>query len=176
MAIIISYAWSKTSGPSSFEIASPNSATTQVNGLAAGTYVFKLIAIDNNNVAVADEITVLVNPADGSNADGVNAGADATITLPTNSVTLDGSASYDPYGASIYAWKWAKLSGPASGTIANTAVATTTVTNLTEGTYEFQLTTWNSKWVPKSDIKVVVVKKSTGDTTTPPPSKPRPGS
>jgi len=165
---IVSYNWTKVSGPASFEIINPNYASTTVSGLVAGTYVFRLTAIDDKNATVSDDKTIVVNATGPGVGDGVNAGADATITLPTNSVSLDGSASVDPYGGTIYAWKWEKISGPAQYTITNSAVATTTATNLAVGTYEFRLTTWNSQWVPKSDSKIVIVKA--GGTTDPPPA------
>ena len=41
------------------------------------------------------------------------AGPDQVITLPTDSVSLDGSASNDPDGT-ISEWLWTKISGPAS--------------------------------------------------------------
>ena len=41
------------------------------------------------------------------------AGPDQVITLPTDSISLDGSASNDPDGM-ISLWLWKKISGPAS--------------------------------------------------------------
>ena len=41
------------------------------------------------------------------------AGPDQVITLPTDSVSLDGSSSGDPDGT-ISNWLWIKISGPAS--------------------------------------------------------------
>ena len=43
------------------------------------------------------------------------AGPDQVITLPTDSVSLDGSSSSDPDGK-ISEWLWTKISGPASFT------------------------------------------------------------
>jgi hypothetical protein len=57
-----------------------------------------------------------------------NAGADQTIILPTNSVTVDGSASTDPDN-NISTYQWTKISGPSSFNIVN-ANAVQTVTNL----------------------------------------------
>ena len=42
-----------------------------------------------------------------------NAGPDQVITLPTDSVSLDGRCSSDPDGK-ISEWLWTKISGPAS--------------------------------------------------------------
>ena len=41
------------------------------------------------------------------------AGSDRTIALPTDSISLDGTASKDPDGK-ISGWLWKKISGPAS--------------------------------------------------------------
>ena len=43
------------------------------------------------------------------------AGPDQVITLPADSVLLDGSNSSDPDGR-ISAWQWTKVAGPASFT------------------------------------------------------------
>src|SRR5438045_9167460 len=64
------------------------------------------------------------------------AGPDTVITLPTDSVILDGSKSSDPDGK-ISAWQWTKLTGPASFTIVSATAAITTVKNLKVGAYKF---------------------------------------
>jgi len=47
------------------------------------------------------------------------AGPDQVITLPTDTVLLDGRNSSDPDGT-ISEWRWKKISGPASLNIINT--------------------------------------------------------
>ena len=80
------------------------------------------------------------NPATG----GVNkspiaiAGPDQVITLPTDSVSLNGSSSSDPDGT-ISNWLWTKIGGPASFNIGNASVSRTIVKNLIAGTYQFEL-------------------------------------
>lgn len=66
-----------------------------------------------------------------------NAGADINITLPTATATLNGSAT-DADGT-ISSYQWTKISGPSGGTIANPTAAQTTLSALTEGTYQYQL-------------------------------------
>ena len=68
----------------------------------------------------------------------VSAGADKSVTLPTSSVSLLGSAS-DGDG-SIVAYNWSKTSGPAQFNISDPSAASTTISNLTEGIYTFRLT------------------------------------
>lgn len=67
----------------------------------------------------------------------VMAGSDQTITLPTNSLTLSGSAN-DPDG-SIASWSWVKVSGGSSNILSPTS-ETTQITGLDQGVYVFRLT------------------------------------
>jgi large repetitive protein len=59
---IAGYAWTKVSGPSSFTIQSPNSASTNVTGLVEGTYVFRLTVTDNGSTPATgtDDVSVFV--------------------------------------------------------------------------------------------------------------------
>ncbi len=66
------------------------------------------------------------------------AGQDQTITLPVNSLMLDGSCSYDANN-NISSYLWTKISGPASFNIVNANVVQTQLTNLVEGIFLFQL-------------------------------------
>src|SRR5688572_33102254 len=45
---IASYAWSRVSGPATFALGSANAATTTLNNLVQGTYVFRLTVTDND--------------------------------------------------------------------------------------------------------------------------------
>jgi hypothetical protein len=85
-----------------------------------------------------------------------NAGADQTITLPANSVNLNGSNSSDP-GGSIVSYSWSKISGPAEFTINSPAAASTTVSGLVTGTYTFRLTVTDNQNATASDDVVITV-------------------
>jgi hypothetical protein len=86
-----------------------------------------------------------------------NAGADQKITLPKDSVVLNGSASVDPDGK-INGWAWTKISGPASSTITNAAMAITVVKNLTAGIYQFELKVTDDKGMSSKDtVQVILV-------------------
>jgi predicted esterase len=83
-----------------------------------------------------------------------NAGSDKTITLPTASLTLSGSAS-DSDG-SIAAKSWTKVSGPAA-TLTNTTSLNLQLSALVEGSYTFRLTvTDNDGATASDDVKVTV--------------------
>ena len=62
------------------------------------------------------------------------AGPDQVITLPTDSISLDGSSSSDPDGM-ISEWLWMKISGPASFSITNTSTAKIVIKKLIAGMY-----------------------------------------
>ena len=66
------------------------------------------------------------------------AGPDQVITLPTDSVLLDGRNSSDPDGT-ISDWLWTKISGPASFNIDRPSDSMTVVKNLVAGIYQFEL-------------------------------------
>lgn len=66
-----------------------------------------------------------------------NAGADQTLTLPTNTTKLDGSASTDAEN-NIKSYGWRKVSGP-TATITDSNKAIATISNLVKGVYVYEL-------------------------------------
>lgn len=84
----------------------------------------------------------------------VNAGQSQTITLPTNSINLSGSAS-DPDGT-IASTQWSKVSGN-GGSITDASNLNTTVTGLSAGSYMFSLTATDNKGLQSSSNVNVVV-------------------
>ena len=86
-----------------------------------------------------------------------NAGNDTIIVLPSDSSSLDGTASYDPDN-NITGYKWIKISGPSTFSIVNASVAKTNVASLMEGIYEFELKVTDAAGLFANDtVKVVVV-------------------
>ena len=136
---ITGWSWSKISGPSSFIIAASTASQTTATNLVEGTYQFELVVIDNGGLSDKDTMQVIINPVVTTNQPPVaNAGPDKTINLPVNNINLDGSGSSDPDN-NISSYQWTKISGPLSFTIATPAAVQTTVTNLAEGIYKFEL-------------------------------------
>jgi predicted esterase len=150
---IASYLWTKVSGPAATFVNSAG-ATTAVNGLVLGTYVFKLKVTDNKGASSEDQLTIVVNAA-ANVAPVAKAGTDVTITLPTNTVTLNGSGSTDSDGT-IASYLWTKVSGPAA-TIANASGSSTAINSLVEGTYVFKLKVTDNDGASSEDQLTVIV-------------------
>ncbi|HKP31582.1 MAG TPA: hypothetical protein VJT83_02610, partial [Chitinophagaceae bacterium] len=137
---IASIQWTKVSGPSQYVITSPNTSFTYVNSMVAGTYKFQLRVVDFFGAIGYDTVTMTVSsvPVPPNVPPVARAGADQTITLPANSVTLNGSASSDADGM-INSYAWSKIAGPATYNIANSNSVSTSINNLVQGTYLFRL-------------------------------------
>ncbi|MBN9385215.1 MAG: T9SS type A sorting domain-containing protein [Chitinophagaceae bacterium] len=152
---IVSYKWTQISGPNTANIVNNAQASTGVDGLVQGVYTFQLTVTDNSNVTASGVVKVTVNPAAVPGTPTVDAGPDQTITLPTSSVTLTGTASET--NGTIVSYKWTQVSGPNTAAIANDAQASTGVSGLVQGTYIFQLTvTDNSNVTASAVIKITV--------------------
>lgn len=157
---INTYGWRKVFGPSCL-IKNPSLAITEVTGMSEGFFVFELRVVDDKGAFSADRVTVTVKkdviviPPTNQNPI-AKAGTDQTITLPANTLNLDGSLSNDPDGQ-IKAYKWSKTSGPAVTTSGdNTALLQ--LTNLLEGVYVFRLTITDNNDATNSDEVTVTVK------------------
>jgi len=139
---VVTYLWTKISGPSAYNISNSSSAVTAVSGLTQGVYQFELKVTDDKGAIGKDTINITVN-ASPNILTSANAGADKTITLPANSVSLSGSSSYK-YG-SVSSYSWTKISGPSSYNIANSSTAFTTISGLVQGVYVFELKATDEK-------------------------------
>jgi hypothetical protein len=84
------------------------------------------------------------------------AGPDLVITLPTDSVSLDGNNSSDPDGT-ISKWLWTKISGPASFNIIRQSDSISKVKTLVVGTYEFELKVTDNDGLSAKDTVQVIV-------------------
>jgi len=85
----------------------------------------------------------------------VDAGEDLTLTLPTNSTVINGTAS-DPDGGNV-TYLWSQESGPATATLSGETTADLTASDLVEGTYIFRLTVTDDEGDTASDEVMVTV-------------------
>ncbi|MBK8553439.1 MAG: PKD domain-containing protein [Ignavibacteria bacterium] len=110
---IVSYQWTKLTGIEG-TLTTPNASTTNFTGLTAGVYTVELKVTDDSTAVGMDTIQIIVNPP-LNQPPVANAGIDKIITLPVNSISLNGSASTDDHN--IVAYQWIKLTGT-GGTLA----------------------------------------------------------
>ena len=154
---ITSYLWTIESSPPSRvpQIGDASAANTNVTNLTEGKYVFRLTVVDNSKNNHSDT-TMLVIQHDSNLPPEANPGADQKITLPQDTVTLDGRASKDDLGVDRWQWK-REPSSPAAGRIVggNASLPVIIVTGLVPGTYTFSLTVWDKS--EEKDVKSVKV-------------------
>jgi len=156
---IVGYAWYQLSGPNASTILTPNQAKATFTNLVQGTYVFRLTVTDNLGATGTADVTVIVNPA-VSQPPVANAGPSQTITLPVNTVTLQGSGT--SASGTIVSYAWSQVSGPSSATIVSATQATTVVNNLVQGTYTFQLLVTDNQGASGAATVTVTVKHEKG--------------
>ncbi|MES2733690.1 MAG: cellulase family glycosylhydrolase [Bacteroidota bacterium] len=84
-----------------------------------------------------------------------NAGVDKAITLPTNSVTLNGKGT-DSDGT-ITSYAWSQISGPNNALLSGANSQNLTAANLVAGTYTFQLKVTDNGGLTNSDNVNVLV-------------------
>lgn len=147
-----------------------NACTPKPNPLAKTTLFSGLGHIIWDKVyKETDAINWMLSFRNGSSSGGstsnsaptVSAGPDKSLTLPTNEVYLQGSAS-DADG-SIASYKWTKVSGGTASLGAATS-SKLRAYNLVEGAYTFRLTVADDKGATKyDDVKVTVSKGSTSN-------------
>jgi hypothetical protein len=148
----VSVVWSKVSGPGAVTFGDQNSAVTTASFSTVGTYVLRLTADDSEFDTTADvTITVAINQPPT-----VNAGADQTIKLPTNTVTLNGTATDDglPVG-SVLTTTWSVVNGPGAVTFGDANSAVTTAQFSAAGTYVLRLTAGDLALSASDDVTIV---------------------
>ncbi|MEM7551855.1 MAG: dienelactone hydrolase family protein, partial [Bacteroidota bacterium] len=152
--IISNFLWEQLNGPVISSISNPNLSTTTITNLTTeGVYLFNLIVTDNDGATNNDEVTVTVGPQPNV-PPVVSAGDDIFISLPTNNVTINGTAN-DPDG-SIVSFNWVKLSGPTS-TLSNENTSMLTASNLVAGSYTFELRVVDNLGAESSDQVLITV-------------------
>ena len=165
---IVSYLWTKVSGPTGGTIIDPSAAQTGVNDLKVGVYTYQLTVTDNKGAIGKSTLKVTVNAvtknafANSNIPPEANAGFNRVVELPKNSIVLAGSGS-DKDG-SVVSYLWTKISGPSAGTIIDASSAQAGVNNLVPGVYQYQLkVTDNNGATGLSSVTVTVNKGKSGN-------------
>ncbi len=153
---IASFVWDQIGGPSQAVLQNRYSRTVSFLDLLPGDYFFRLTVRDNSGNTDSDYVRVRVSASFIQNkAPVVDAGNNRTITLPTNSISLSGSAT-DSDGT-VVKYQWTQLSGPAA-TLTGTTTKTMKVYDMLEGIYVFRLTATDDKGASASDDMQVTVR------------------
>ena len=171
-ATIATVSWKQSSGPATATIASPSGVGTSVTGMTvAGSYVFTLYATDNNGRSSNGSMTVTVDPALNTptppstpttpTPPTVSAGSSQTITLPTSSVTLSGTATANG-GDVLTGFNWMLMSGPGYVKFSNEWASSTSVTGLVAGTYLFELQATDNTGLTTASSPVTIVVNAAG--------------
>jgi len=90
------------------------------------------------------------------------AGADQTITLPDDSITLDGSGTDED--GTIESYQWAQVAGPDAATLSGADTEDLTASNLSFGEYVFRLVVTDNDGKQASDEVTVTVEPEPGGT------------
>ena len=144
---IASFTWTKVSGGTA-SLSGANSAKFRAYNLKEGIYVFRLTVKDNDGASRSDDMSVHVKksgdekppeddkPTAKNILPVVHAGPDRVLTLPTNSVTIQGSAT-DKDGR-IVSYEWAKTYGKRAS-LGGAQTSRVHISNLERGVYIFRL-------------------------------------
>jgi hypothetical protein len=146
---IVAWKWRKISGPA-MSFSNSSIANPSVNSLTYGVYSFELMVTDDRGDTGKDTMVLTVN-----NPPVANAGSDAGIILPVNSVTLSGAASGDADG-SIQSYSWMQISGMAANITSPSSVQTL-ATFTAAGTYQFELTVTDNRGIAAKDFVTITV-------------------
>ncbi len=147
----LTYAW--TSSPADgVTFSNAAAAETTATFAAAGTYTVTL-SVSDGSLSGTDTAQIVVQPAASNAAPVVDAGADQSVELPVNSVTLTGTATDADSTSLTYAW----TAEPAAGvTFADATAVATTATFTDAGTYVLTLAASDGAQSTSDTLQVVV--------------------
>ena len=168
---IRSYAWSKFSGPATYEMLSPNASETWIRNMVSGTYVYRLTITDNNGVTATDDVVITVGSGTQTSiittptatAPVANAGKDETIPVGQATVLRGGLSTAS---AGIKSYAWTKYSGPTSYEMLSPNASETWIRNMVAGTYLYRLTVTDNNGVTATDDVVITVYAVSSTTST----------
>jgi len=131
-----------------------------VSDLVAGTYVFRLTVTNEQGGSAYDDINVFVKEPEPPIVD---AGSDKRVMLPSDTVTISGTAT-DSDG-SIASYRWVQTSGAACA-MTHATSSSLNVSGLRSGSYRFRLTVSdNAGLTGYDDVSVDVTLPSVADGT-----------
>ncbi len=130
--------------------------TIEGSGRVRGTVSCNYLFVNGNGVLQITESDIPPPPVNRPPT--VDAGGDQSITLPTNTVSLNGIASDDglPQGSTLQL-AWSKVSGPGPVVFSDATKAIGTATFTTPGAYVLKLTASDGQLSSNDTLTVVVI-------------------
>ncbi|XP_039181370.1 dyslexia-associated protein KIAA0319 homolog isoform X2 [Crotalus tigris] len=136
---IVSYHWEEIEGPLWEKKASADTPLLYLSNLIPGNYTFRLIVTDSDGAVNSTIASLRVNKLLDS-PPVANAGPDQEISLPQNSVTLNGNQSKDDQKIVSYEWSLSPKSKSTVVAMQGVRSPYLQLSSMQEGEYKFQLT------------------------------------
>ncbi|XP_059877550.1 dyslexia-associated protein KIAA0319 homolog isoform X2 [Delphinus delphis] len=153
---IVSYHWEEVNGPFQEEKTSADTPVLHLSNLVPGNYTFRLTVTDSDGAISSTTAALIVNSV-VDHPPVANAGPNQTITLPQNSITLNGNQSSDDHQIVLYEWSLGP--GSESKEVAMQGVETPYLhlSAMKEGNYTFQLMVTDSSRQQSTAVVTVIV-------------------
>src|SRR5687768_6702850 len=153
---VVDVRWSKVSGSGLVTFANDHQASTTASFSTAGVYLLRLTA-DDGEYSNSAEVTITVSPAANNQPPTVNAGDDQLLSLPVDSVSLDGEVGDDGLPAgSILSIEWTVLSGPGSVVFSRPNEADTSAQFSIVGTYILRLSASDGEYFATDPVTITL--------------------
>ncbi|XP_070605224.1 dyslexia-associated protein KIAA0319 homolog [Erythrolamprus reginae] len=140
---IVSYHWEEIEGPLQEKKASADTPVLYLSNLIPGNYTFRLIVTDSDGAVNSTIASLRVNKLLDSPPVAI-AGPDQEISLPQNSVTLNGNQSKDDHEIASYEWSLSPKSKSTVVAMQGVRSPYLQLSAMQEGEYIFQLTVMDS--------------------------------
>ena len=154
----LTYAWTVQSRPtgSTAALSATTTPAVSITPDVAGAYLLRVTVTDGRGGQAVDEVTITATAPGMNRAPVANAGFDLNGT-ETISMTLDGTASFDPDGDDL-TYSWSILSAPVGSTasIVGETEATASLTADLEGVYVVELEVSDGEFV-STDTAILTV-------------------
>lgn len=153
---IVKYHWEKVDGPFLGEVILADAPLLRLSNLEPGNYTFRLTITDTDGAINSTTATLIVRgPVDYPPV--ASAGPNQTITLPQNTITLNGNQSSDDHQIVLY--EWSPGPGGESKEMVMQGMQTPYLhlSELQEGEYTFRLTVTDSSGQQSTALVAVTV-------------------
>uniref|UniRef100_A0A8C8ZAS4 KIAA0319 n=1 Tax=Prolemur simus TaxID=1328070 RepID=A0A8C8ZAS4_PROSS len=157
---IVSYHWEEITGPFIEEKNSADSPVLHLSNLSPGNYTFRLTITDSDGATNSTTAAIIVNSA-VDDPPVANAGPNRTITLPQNSITLNGNQSSDDHQIVLYQWSLAPGSEDKKVAMQGVQTPYLHLSAMQEGDYTFQLMVTDSSRQQSTAVVTVTVQPET---------------